>query len=177
MFQNSMLPKLTLILPLYLFCFSVISANIIGNVEYELPKLDHGWKLSQNETKKEKDYTLVSMIYIPDNTTEEEAAEYFGATSNNSPGSAHNIQSLKNLLQQQFPDHQINITILDKNQDSTLYEWHVKEGEEDKVVGWSRIFSTQQGTTTLGYLTDQTEDIQKVRPIWIKTFKEAKLIK
>ncbi|MBA3721243.1 MAG: hypothetical protein H0W88_02445 [Parachlamydiaceae bacterium] len=155
-------------------CFlNQLSADTIGNIEYNLPKTEHGWKL--DSTKTESSGTVVK-FYLPDPLLENQSPEFFGATYNKSPGGAHNKDSLIALLKEKYPNNEVHVDIIEKLPDSILYEWSVgKPSQQGGIHGWTRIFSVAQGTITLGYITQKSPNqIEKLRPIWIQTLKDAK---
>lgn len=156
------------------FFFNPLSADTIGGIEYSLSQTNHAWKL---ESTKSQSGTTVK-FYLPDPQKENQPPEYFGATFNASPAASHNKESLIALLKEKYPNQEVHVNIIEKLSDSILYEWSVGNPLQNGINGWTRIFSSPEGTVTLGYITQQSKnEIDKLRPIWMKTLKDAKRLK
>lgn len=157
-------------------CFlNQLSADTIGNIEYNLPKTGHAWKL--DSTKEAPSGTIVK-FYVPDPRVKNQPPEFFGATYNKGHVS-HNKESLIALLKEEFSNNDVHVDIIENSSDSILYEWSVgKPSQQGQIHGWTRIFSGPQGIITLGYMTQQSgNEIEKLRPVWIQTLKDAKRLK
>ncbi len=151
-----------------------VLAERIGQVEYQLPpNLVQNWEVG-NKIESEKSKTV---IYIPKGISKEERKEFFGANANQYPSDLDNILSFKASLAKQFPNYQVYVDILEKGKDHLLYEWVAKEGGQERIHGWGRVFSIGSRTVVLGY---QTEDIPKVaqaRMDWLPALQQAKLMR
>lgn len=157
-----------------ILCFTMgsLSAEMIGDVEYSLPKEDNGWKVA-NEMKNEGSATL---IYVPEGKTTETAGEFFGVNYNLLPFGGTNEESLKKIMQEQFPDAKVSIKIIEADPKSVLYEWSLSDQTKEVVHGWSRAFASGDGTAVLMYTTEHMDQIDHARKIWEKMLREAKII-
>jgi hypothetical protein len=162
---------------LMFLCFLAIaplSAENIGGVDYRLPKQGKGWKMvggleGGNESK--------TILYVPSNASRDTAREIFGVSSNNLPIGPTEQEDLEQTIKLQYPTQTICINILDRNAQSVMFEWSVIDGSQEKVHGWTRTFSTLQGTVVLLYQTNDIRNVNQARPIWVKVLSEAKLSK
>jgi hypothetical protein len=158
-----------------LLCFLAIfplTAETIGSVEYRLPKQGKGWKMvgglgGSNESK--------TVLYIPANATRDTAREIFGVSTNNLPTGPTEQEDLEQTIKIQYPKQTVCINILDRNAQSVMFEWSVIDGSQEKVHGWTRTFSTLQGTVVMMYQTNDIRGVNQARSIWVKMLSDAKV--
>lgn len=164
---------LAAVLSTVLLCLP-LTAETIGFVEYHLPEIDQGWKMDRQELHPDANTQMTSIIYVPNKAAKDYPLEFFGATVTNRPESAHTAETLKMLLEQQFATKDVIVTILEQQKGSTLFEWSAKLSAKEIAHGWTRIFSTNQGTVMLAYINQNPDSIASVRPVWLKVLREAK---
>ncbi len=152
-----------------------IVANHIGYVDYDIPYTTHSWKVANEETKKDKGITTTVQLYVPYTDHSSKTMEFFGSSYSSEPGTPHDQATLTNLLQNQFPNKQVNLNIIESSPESVLYEWSVSQKGKESMHGWNRIFSKPEGTVMLGYVTQDVGNAASLRPIWIKALKDAKV--
>lgn len=157
-----------------------LAADTMGYVEYQLPApiKGKGWRVIQNNAGVHENVQRKDNLYVPDSVAEKASSEeYFGSTFNSIPAIPHDqSNNIKQVLQAQFSDQHIQIDLLETKPDSMLYEWTATDGHQENAHGWTRTFATPRGTVTLSYLvTGEGKRIQKLRPIWLKALKEAKV--
>jgi hypothetical protein len=145
---------------------SPLVAEIIGNVEYQLPKA--GWKVA-NEINTEKDNSK-TIIYAPENCTEENKTEGFGVHSNSISNENLDQTSLSKTLLPKAT----KTNIIEQDPQSVLFEWSFGEGKT-AIQGLIRGFSSAQGSVMLFY-TAEGDHFAANRDIWLKTLKEAKQV-
>ncbi len=153
-----------------------LTGEMIGQVEYQLPNEGKNWKIA-NEHKGDDIIKSRTVIYIPENSSQENANESFAAHTNNLPSDPNDQASLEKPIQMQFPNQQVKVNVIEKTPESVLYEWTVSDTNQEKVHGWTSTFSNPQETTMLIYLTDQINKVDQLRPLWIETLKKAKIVK
>jgi len=146
-------------------------AESLGNLNYTVP---HGWKLV-NELNACKKTSSKTLVYAPESTTRANAKEFFSAHINNLPSPILDHDTLKMMLEIQFPKQNVSVNVLDQTPDSILYEWIVKDEERERLHGWARMFATKQGTAILSYQTEKIDQAPNVKNQWLETFKEAKI--
>jgi hypothetical protein len=150
-----------------------ILAETIGQVEYELPhKIADKWEIS-NTFESEKSKTV---LYVPIGALFQDAKEFFGVNANKYPSKLDNILSFKASLTRQFPSYDVEVDILEKGNDSLLYEWVAKENGKERIHGWGRAFSIGDGTVVLGYQTEEITNVANARLNWLPILKQAKVI-
>lgn len=153
---------------------SPLKAEIIGNVEYHLPRSKQEWKVvNELHGKKNKSVTV---IYGPDQTENDHVQEFFSVHSNLFPTEKIDQATLKKSLQPLFPDQKIRVAILEKDFTSVLYEWSAGE-KQNRTYGITRVFPDNKGTVILGYQTESPNYMENSRTVWMKALKEAKLMK
>lgn len=161
--------KLTLFLLCSWLMIAPILAETIGSVEYQLPK---GWIVG-NKTDDENGTTI---IYIPKDASGEDLTEYFGVNANEYPPDLEDIEKFKSLFTEEYPDMQVDVNILEKNKNSLLYEWSVKDKGKERAHGWGRAFATKEGTVLLEYQTEEPSSVSNSRNIWLPVLKQAKIL-
>lgn len=163
----------TILTLLSCFILGSLSAEMIGSIEYHLPNEGKGWKVG-DELHSDNLVKSTTLVYIPENTDKATANESFAVHVNNLPSGPADEASLEKPIQLQFPDKKVKVNILDKNEESVLYEWTVADAGQEKVHGWTRGFSKPEETVMLIYLTDQMNQVENARPIWLQALKNAK---
>ena len=155
-----------------LFCclmFVAGFAETIGNLEYQLPEGAKDWEMA-NKLHNEKGTTL---IYIPKGASRETSKESFGINTNYFSSNLDDGSEIKMALKAIYPEMNIELQILEKGDNGLVYEWAAKESGQEKVHGWGRVFSTQDGSTVLSYQTENIPDLNKARNIWLPALKKA----
>lgn len=145
-------------------------AETIQHVEYHLPKAAENWVMG-NKLESKKGTTL---IYIPQGVERQNAKEFFGVSANHLPSDPDNSEAIKLGLTKIFPNMKIEFRVLEKDKDSITYEWSAQENSSEKIHGWGRAFSSNEGTVVLDYQTENISNIPQARSIWLQALKEAK---
>ena len=140
-------------------------------LEYHLPNGGVGWKVANEISNKNK------VVYIPENTTILNAKEVFSVHVNYFPMDINNRDLLEEGIKTNYPNKEVCINFLEKAPQTVLYEWSVKDADQEKVHGWTRGFVNPQVTVFLNYQTEQMNEVNNVSSAWIKTLKEAKFEK
>lgn len=152
------------IILLILLCFSPLFAERIGSVEYYLPSDE--WVI-----KKHFDcLNGITLIYTLKDQERFDATSYFGVSLNQYPADLDTFDlSLINL----FPDMQISVATLQKEENSALFEWSVSAIGEEKLHAWTRVFSIPEGSVILSYQTENTTELEADRALWLPVLKAA----
>lgn len=165
-----------MLLPAFVFltlCLvSSLAAEMIGNVEYQLPEEGQKWKTEK--TGPSEGIPGQTILYQPENQSPF-GIEFFGAYIKKSSTNLQNSENLKKEIEKTYPGQKIFFQVLSTDSHSELVEWAVSKDDHEKLHGWARIFSTPENTTMLFYQTEKVTDVDKVRETWLKTLKEAKL--
>lgn len=148
------------------FFFSSLSAEIIQNVEYQLPKAAERWVIG-NQLENEKGSTIV---YTPAGVERQQAKEFFGVNANSLPSDSSHIKAT---LATVYPNMKIDFHIVEKTQDGLIYEWGAQENGVEKVHGFGRMFSSDKGTVLLEYQTEEISTISSARSTWLPVLHEA----
>jgi len=158
---------------IYLSICATCSADTIGNVEYHLPPVAKDWEVG-NRVENEKGSAI---IYLPKGTPKNvEATEYFGIVTNHRPPiDINDIPGLKKVLTKLMPGKEIDISLIEKRPDGMIYEWTAKEKGVEKLHGWGRAISRNEGTTLISYQTENVSNIKKSSITWLPVLKEAKV--
>jgi hypothetical protein len=155
------------------FVIDSISAETIGNVEYNLPKETREWKIKRNAVNPKDNSSVV--IWAPVNSDDQSATlESFGVYMNKIPFNTDKAAFEKG-LQGNFADQTVTVDVLDEKPGSVLYEWWVMEDTNEKYHGWTRVISNTDQTVMLMYYTDQIAKLSPIRRLWIPALKEAKV--
>lgn len=164
----------TWVLSLAFLCSAPLFAETIGPVEFQLPQTDHGWKLDRTQ----KEHQITVMLYIPDNVTNGHPSEYFAATFTPQLGGVMGLESLTDMLKQQFQGQEVHVEIVEQIDDSIIFEWSaVKDPGQPGIYGWTRIMTTPHGTVSLGYVTHiLNPDVAALRSTWVAVLKSATVI-
>ena len=159
-----------------LACLSAfpLMAATIGNVEYQLPKVQQGWKIA-NELHGDGDIQSTTIIYVPENSTLEDAEESFSAHTNDLPSMGLDQSSLKDAFDLQFPGVQLHLSVLESDTKSTLFELSTSN-ENISIYSLIRAFDTEQGSVLLMYQTNKTEQLESNRAGLLQSLKDAKLM-
>ena len=152
------------------FLFSALSAATIANVEFQFPGSMQEWEVI-NEMKEEE---MTGVLY---SRLSDDGAEYFGVNSDHFSPDLPDAASLKEGLSFAYPDNQVEVSILEKTSGSVLYEWSICDEAQPLILGWGRVISTDKGNAALTYITGQVDQIESLRPLWLKALKEAKLLR
>lgn len=150
-----------------------LSAETIGKVQYELPNQGKGWKKA-NELKGDGKIKSFTIIYIPENEDLSNAHESFGAHVDSISSTPPDKKTIEKTIKKQFPNQQVKVNILESAPQSVLYESILSEEGKERIHGWTRLFSNSEGTILLIYQTDQIDQVNNLRPIWVKTLMNAK---
>lgn len=173
-----------------LFCclaITPLAAEMIGPVEYHLPKEAKDWKVG-NKFESDKSTTI---IYIPNEKMDENTLESFGVNTNPFHLNLKDIDALKQSMSMQFPNAEVDLWLVQETPDSIIYEWTIKENKEvsdnkdskeakedkvEKVHGLVRAFSTKDGMVLLAFTTEKIADFKNARASWLAALKEAKIV-
>ncbi len=170
-----------------LFITTPLLAATIGNTEYQLPKKEHGWTVAKEFSPSELNPSS-TIIYIPKlkpiglkKSPIEENPEIFSAYFDTHATDLSDEESLKKELTKglilfKYKKPEVAMTVLERTTDSLLLEWSITDFGQEKARGWIRIFSTSKTTSILMAETDQIDQLEKLRPVWIQALKEAKLL-
>ncbi len=165
-----------MLLPAFVFltlCMvASLTAETIGNVEYQLPEEGQKWKTEK--TGPSEGIPGKTILYQPENQSPF-GIEFFGAYIKKSPINIKNSESLKQEIERTYPGQKVLFQVLSADAQSELVEWAVSKDNHEKLHGWARIFSTPDNTVMLFYQTEKVTDVDKVRETWLKTLKEAKV--
>lgn len=148
---------------------TMLMAESIGDVAFKLPP---GWKVA-NELNTCKGTNSRTVIYIPENTTKENALEFFAVHTNDLPSTSLDKAAIEKILQIQFPKREVFVNIMENTPDTVLYEWGVKNGNHEELHGIARIFSTKNGVRILSYQTERAALFDQVRSQWIQVLKDS----
>jgi hypothetical protein len=149
---------------------SPLVAEIIGNVEYQLPK---GWVIKETSIEEDDNKTIT---YIQESPPEETSA-IFHVIANNHAGEAPDQEALAAFvlsLAEVYGNE--NVKILENDTQSVLFE--LSMGDEDIDMGHLiRGFFSEQGTVILSYLHVERSGLFAAnRDLWLKILKEAKQV-
>lgn len=160
---------------------SSLSAETLGNVEYQIPQ-GAGWKLRTLSPELNPIRSPIDFVQIwdPEGKSPKEVDEVFFVQK--VPG-AKQIKDQADLkdgiergMRRKFENPVVNVTVVDTNPDSALYEFSVSSGGEEKEHGWVRLFTAPEGTTMLTYQTELVDQINDKRAFWLPILKEAKIV-
>lgn len=161
--------------------FSPLVADQMGNVEYQLPNNGQGWKMHEEY---ELDNIGSTRLYLPENSSPENAEEYVIVYINNVPYQNNlDKDSLETMLKEQFKnrDIQVTVNIIETSPQSAIYDWSLDgnlANEVNKLNVITRFFSNEEGSAMISYqTTNPIEDIDNTRAIWVEAFKKAKFVK
>lgn len=104
----------------------------------------------------------------------EEAKEFFAVSTNHFASCPDDSEAVKSALVTMFPTMNISLHILERCANGLLYEWVALEDHVEKVHGWGRTFSSEEGTAVLGYQTRNISAVDKARSIWLPVLRTAK---
>lgn len=149
------------------FLFSALSAATIANVEFQFPGSMQEWEVI-NEMKEEE---MTGVLY---SRLSDDGSEYFGVNSDHFSPDLPDADTLKEGLSFAYPDNRVEVSILEKNTHSVLYEWSICDDSQALIFGWGRVLSNDKGNAALTYITGQVDQIESLRPLWLKALKEAK---
>lgn len=179
-----------------LFCLISFSltAETIGNVEFFLPDQDweifSGLKTDNGKVEfflPEQGWKITNEFDIPENGItllygrKGSKGALFTTAYINVSWDCSSEKAITDSFQEQSKkklgeDAQIKCNVIDISPQSTLFEVMVSLNCKKLFHGWVRVFSHQKGTTILSYQTDQFDDVDQIRPIWMKVLQEAREI-
>lgn len=149
--------------------FATLSTNFlcadqIGNVEYQFSA--EGWEIVNEVNDEEMDGRLYGRVT-------EEGAEYFAVHRDlTSPHILPTAKEIQEGLQIPYPDHKVDVVVLDSDKTSLLYQWSISDESEFVMQGLGRLFALNEGNVSLIYITPQSKEIES--SVWVKLLKEAK---
>ncbi len=149
--------------------FSFAFAETIQNVDFHLPQAAQDWVIG-NKIEGDKGSTV---IYIPKGAGKQNAKEFFGVNATRLLSNPNDYSELKMVLGKMYPALKINFEVIEKYPNGLIYEWSGEANGIQKVHGWGRGFSSQEGTVLLGYQTEQLTDLPKTRSIWLPVLRNA----
>lgn len=164
-----------------LTCLAIgpLAADMAGQVEYQLPQ-GQKWKVL-NQFDTDKNVKSTTTTYIPENSTKSTAQEFFGTHVNSLKTDINDTDSmrggLERGLQLQYADPKVTVKVLEKDLNSAIYEWSATDSGQEKIHGWVRVFSVPAGSVMLSYETKQVDKVNDAGPLWVKTLKDAKVVK
>ena len=129
------------------FCclLSSLTAETIGNIEYQLPSFISEWDLVTKETAK------VTLQHETQEFTEHFFALYTQGTSDGINFLKVPENLMKKQIEQLFPNNKVILTTIDRQSSSIFYNFAVYEDNQELVLGWTREFITKQGYVSLRY--------------------------
>ncbi len=143
---------------------SCLFADQIGNVEYQFST--EGWEVVNEVNDEEMDGRLYGR-------TTEEGSEYFAVYRDQTyPHILPTAKEIQEGLQIPYPDHNVEVVVLDSDKTSLLYQWSISDESELVMQGVGRLFALNEGNISLTYLTPQSKKIET--SVWVKLLKEAK---
>lgn len=156
-----------------------LAADNVGNIEFQLPTELKDWR-KVNELQGNQDKASSTAIYAPEIKSEDQPMEFFGVhirdrPSENPSVSAIDPATLEKLLQLQFPGTKVKVDIVEKDQQSLIYEWSVSDNTHEVLHGLTRLFVSPDQTAEIGIISEKVDGFNQVRPMWLKTLKDAHL--
>lgn len=145
-------------------------AETIQHVEYHLPKGAENWVVAHQLENKNG----ITRIYIPQGIEKQSATEFFGVNANHRPSNFNDSEGIKLGLMKNFSNMNVDFQVLEKDKDSLTYEWSAQENGVEKVHGWGRAFSNNDGSVVISYQTENISGVTQARSIWLPVLKEAK---
>jgi len=146
----------------YLFLFLIflvthLKAEMIGKVEYHLPKEASDWQMiGKVETDKKVKSTTIT--YAPLGLD----IERFTAHVNNLPTVVEK-GTLEKIIKTMFPGDNVSITVIKDKPQSILFEWSA-----DHTYGLTKVIYPSDSTTMFIYMTQEKARFDKVRSSWIQ---------
>jgi hypothetical protein len=149
-----------------------IFGEMVGYVEYSLPKMDQEWVV----LNKMDDERGVTIIYIPKDIPKEVSNEFFGVNFNKLPSDLKDTDSIKSSFQQMFRDADVEFAIVEEEKESLLMEVIIKAAGGEKVHVFSKAFSNEKGTVVLSLTTGNIANLSSIRSAWLAALKEVKVL-
>lgn len=174
--------KKYLLMALCLFSSSLI-AEQVGNIEFNFPN-DQEWKVGNemNFDDQEKNIKSTITIFTQKDIEFESATELFMVTINNQKVFDSDEDpilrveaALDKAYQQISPTFKAYASIIEKDSDSILYEWSIKNDGNEFIHGWARGLYSSEGSGAVGFQTCEIGKLEEMKVKWIPVLKEAKI--
>lgn len=143
-----------------------IFGETIGNVEYQLPTEAKEWSANKQENDVAK-----AVLYAPKNNPA--PLEFFAVGYNKSKIDLKDTKALEKGYQDANPGKQLTFKVLNQTADSVLIEWTLKEPGQEETRGWTRIFSSDQGTVMMQYINQDPKSREQAKGIWLPVLEKA----
>ena len=154
-----------------LSCLISAPAFAQTGLEYELPASAVNWSV-KNQLENENGSMK---IFVPQDS-EKNSNEFFGVNVNKFPADLDNTAAFKDGLAAVLPQMDIDVQVVEKHQDSVIYEWSAKQEGAEKMHGWGRVFAVKEGTAALCYQTSELSTLEKSRSDWMPVLQKAKAV-
>lgn len=144
-------------------------AEQAGYVEYHLPP-DTAWQvLIEYPTKGEVESNTI--IYVPEGFSKESCPDIFMSSVSDQFIDLDEI-SLGNI---EVDGRNLNVlAILDRDSHSVLYEWSMMAfGNQVMAHALTRLFSREEGTVMLTYVTYDSDNQNKLKTSWLQSLKDV----
>lgn len=163
----------------FLIMIFPLAAETLGDLQFQLPSEASDWK-KIDDLKGEQHKGSLSAIYAPDIKTEDQPVEFFGIHILDHPLEDKNVTSidqakLEKILEQQFPESQMKVNIVEQLDHSVIYEWSVKDNGHEVLHGLTRLFLNPNQTVELGIVTEKVKTFNQTRSVWLKALKDASI--
>lgn len=164
-----------------LLCCLLLSrafADVIGDVEYRMPKDTKEWIVG-NELM-DSSGKPSTIVYIPAGTvktinkgevSKPVAREFFSIATGGRYFDPNDTTLKEYLVSKAYPNMDVKYFTLEKTDDGLLYEWVVKDNGQEKVHGWGRLVPTPSGSANAMYQTENMSEIDKSRALWVPTLR------
>ena len=168
-----------------------LSAETIGNVEFQFPPSPYSWVLMTDtstypmlEEGDEVPFAMKMYTHKVGDTLEfftattffdEEGEEDAGDDSEPFETSRFAQLFINDLLGAYFPNHRITISNLTETRDAGLLEWEMSDGVQLILHGVCRYLRTNQKDVILNYTTTSSKTAQNTA-LWLDALNEAKCI-
>lgn len=137
-----------------------LSAEVFGPLEYELPKLEKEWHVLY-----ERDQT---MVY----TFQNDGSTFFGLNRNTMPTNLDDIEGFKKSYQSFYPEGEVEMQILTREDNFLIFEWTVLVNGEEKIHGWGKTYTMPEETLLAVFQTENIKAVDELRPKIIECLKE-----
>lgn len=156
-----------------------LAADNVGNIEFQLPTELKDWK-KVNELQGDQSKASSTAIYAPEIKSEDQPMEFFGVHIRDRPLENPSVSgidqgTLEKLLQMQFPGTKVKVDIVEKDEQSLIYEWSVSDNAHEVLHGLTRLFISPDQTAEIGIISEKVDGFSQVRAMWLKALKDAKL--
>lgn len=148
-------------------------AETIGKVEYKLPQIAENWEIGTKFTTENGN----TIVYIPKGGQTETSRQFFAVNNNFFPINLDNIQVVKTLISNFFPNMQLEVKELAKSKEGATYEWTVSRENVETIHGWGRVFLGEKNeVVVLIYQTRDIADLENSKAIWLPVIQDAKVV-